>query len=47
MTGLNQLLAWGVAGSAFAAAAAAVMATQPMFIAKATAEISQIGRAHV
>ena len=41
MAGLNQLLAWGVAGSAFAAAAAAVMATQPMFIARATAEISR------
>ena len=36
-----HLAAWGIAACAFAAAAAAIMATRPMFVARATAEISR------
>ena len=41
MPRLKILGAWGVAACAFAAAAAAIMATRPMFIGRATAEISR------
>ena len=41
MAALKPVLAWGVAAGAFAAAAAAILATRPMYIAKATAEISR------